>query len=164
VEQKTGVEMRSVLTVPLIVNHKVIGVLQATDTEPNRFDPKDQRLLESMATPSAIAIDNARLYQQTQQDAITRAALLDEVNHRVKNNLTAILGILYAEQRHAQDHPERPYEQMLDDLINRVQGLTTVHAMLSDSEWSPLLLSDLVERVIQALVKAMPPSGVLRRR
>ncbi len=157
VEQKTGVEMRSVLTVPLIVNHKVIGVLQATDTEPNRFDPKDQRLLESMATPSAIAIDNARLYQQTQQDAITRAALLDEVNHRVKNNLTAILGILYAEQRHAQDHPERPYEQMLDDLINRVQGLTTVHAMLSDSEWSPLLLSDLVERVIQAVVKAMPP-------
>ena len=157
VEQKTGVEMRSVLTVPLIVNHKVIGVLQATDTQPNRFDPKDQRLLESIATPSAIAIDNARLYQQTQQDAITRSALLDEVNHRVKNNLTAILGILYAEQRHAQDHPERPYGEMLDDLINRVQGLTTVHAMLSDSEWSPLLLSDLADRIIQAVVKAMPP-------
>jgi len=157
VDAQTGLEMRSVLTVPLRVNQKVIGVLQAMDTAVDRFDQRDQRLLESMATPAAIAIDNARLYRQTQEDAATKAALLDEVNHRVKNNLAAIIGILYAEQRHLKTVPGDACQTLIDTLIGRVQGLTAVHSLLSASDWTPLLLSEMLDHVIQAALHALPP-------
>jgi two-component sensor histidine kinase len=82
--------------------------------------------------------------------------LLREVNHRVKNNLTAIIGLLYTARRYAQVRDQETYRETMNELISRVQGLTTVHDMLSASEWSPLRLSDLASRVIRASLQALP--------
>jgi PAS domain S-box-containing protein len=92
IDQQTGLPLRSILTVPLRVKNGIIGVLQVMDTQVDRFQPTDLRLAESLATTAAIAIENARLYEQTRQDAETKSVLLDEINHRVKNNLSAIIG------------------------------------------------------------------------
>jgi two-component sensor histidine kinase len=119
-------------------------------------------LLESLAATAAIAIENACLYEQAQQDAQTKLNLLHEVNHRVKNNLAAIIGILYAERRHAGLKQEATYQEIIKDLINRVQGLATVHNLLSATEWAPLPLSQLAEQVISnALRMVTPPKQVL---
>jgi two-component sensor histidine kinase len=149
VDEKTGLKLRSVLTVPLQVKQKVIGVMQVVDEEVGRFDETHQTLLESLASTAAIAIQNAQWYKQACQDAETKLALFHEVNHRVKNNLTAIIGLLYAERRHATIEG-RTYQDIMNTLINRVQGLATVHEMLSASEWRPLPLSHLAEQVIHA--------------
>jgi two-component sensor histidine kinase len=156
VDEMTGLALRSILTVPLRAREKVIGVLQVVDTRVNRFNSADLALLESLAATAAIAIENARLYEQARQDAETKSALLAEVNHRVKNNLSAIVGLLYAEQRHAGMENQPIYQIILYDLINRVQGLATVHSMLSAAEWAPLSLADLALQVIHSSLQALP--------
>ncbi len=156
VDQKTGLQLRSILTAPLQAKQRVIGVIQVVDETPCRFSQTDTRLVESLAANAATAIENARLYEQTRQDAETKARLLQEVNHRVKNNLAAIVGLLYAERRHASLEYGDSYKTIMQDLIGRVQGLATVHSLLSDSEWSPLPLTELVSRVIYASLRSMP--------
>ena len=64
-DQATGLDLRSILTVPLRANQDIVGVIQVLDTEANRFQPADQASLEPLAAAAAIAIDNARLYQET---------------------------------------------------------------------------------------------------
>ncbi|OQY46508.1 MAG: hypothetical protein B6240_07155 [Desulfobacteraceae bacterium 4572_87] len=68
VDSQTGYEIRSILGVPLISKGKSIGVIQVVDTAPGVFDSTHQTLLEWLAASAAIAIDNARLYQQARDE------------------------------------------------------------------------------------------------
>jgi len=97
-----------------------------------------------------------RLYEQAQRDAETKATLLNEVNHRVKNNLLAIVGFLYAERRYAETTDQAAYRAITQSLMNRVNGLSTVHGLLSASEWAPLLLSDLAGQVVRSSLQMLP--------
>ncbi|MCK4471612.1 MAG: PAS domain S-box protein, partial [Anaerolineae bacterium] len=119
-----------------ILYNGIIGVLQVVDTQVDRFQPTDLRLAESLATTAAIAIENARLYEQARQDAETKSVLLDEINHRVKNNLSAIIGLLYTERRYADMDSQATYQSVIQNLVNRVRGLATVHSLLSASGWA----------------------------
>jgi len=98
-----------------------------------------------------------RLYEQTRQDAQTKVELLNEINHRVKNNLTAILGLLLNELRHVPAEGRAYVEPVLDDLSQRIQGLLHVHQLLSDRQWAPLPLSELAQNLIQTALAAVPP-------
>lgn len=156
-DEQAGQPLASILTIPLRVKNRVIGALQVVDTQPYRFNETDLTLLEPLAVTAAMAIDNARLYAQARQDAETKQALLREVNHRVKNNLSAIIGVLYAERRRLKGRSDTDtYESTMNDLIGRVQGLATVHTMLSASEWAPLPLSELANQVIHSSLRALP--------
>lgn len=162
IEQHIGFELRSILSVPLKAKQETIGVLQVMDTNFNRFDHADLTLLESLVATAAVAIDNARLVHQAQQEAATKAVLLKEVNHRVKNNLAAIVGLLYAGQRHIKSSSAITsegrliYQALMTNLISRVQGLATVHSMLSATQWEPLHLAELAKNVIQSALKMAP--------
>jgi PAS domain S-box-containing protein len=67
VDQMTGLELRSILTVPLLAKSKVVGVLQVLDTKPDRFSTADLTLLEPLAAAAAAALENARLYEETEK-------------------------------------------------------------------------------------------------
>jgi PAS domain S-box-containing protein len=99
-----------------------------------------------------------RLYERTHQDAQTRMELLREINHRVKNNLTAILGLLLNELRHATPESRAHIEPVLDSLGRQVQGLLHAHQLLSDHEWAPVPLGDLARSLIQSALSALPAS------
>ncbi len=156
VDQKTGLKLRSILTVPLVTKQKVVGVIQAVDEAANRFTANDLRLMEAVAANAAAAIENARLYEEVRQSAAAKAMLLKEVNHRVKNNLAAIVGLLYAERKHAAVKENREFQALIQDLIGRVQGMAVVHDMLSAAEWSPILLSELVSQVAHTSLQLLP--------
>ncbi len=162
VDQQTGLPLRSILTIPLRVARSetghdgAIGVLQVVDTQVDRFQPTDLRLAESLATTAAIAIENARLYEQTRQDAETKSVLLDEISHRVKNNLSAIIGLLYTELRYADMDSQATYQSVIQNLVNQVRGLATVHSLLSASGWAPLRLGELVGPVIRSSLQTLP--------
>lgn len=156
VAQQAGLTVRSVLSIPLRVADKTIGVLQTGDAEADYFKSSDLTVLESLAATAATALENARLFEQARKDAATRAVLLREANHRVKNNLSAIIGMLYAAGRYVEAKDQTTYQSITKDLINRVQGLAAVHSLLSASEWKPLLLSDLTTQVIRSALKATP--------
>jgi PAS domain S-box-containing protein len=59
---------RSELCVPLKVRDKILGVIDAESTKLGAFSENDRRLLETMASQTAVAIQNAQLYEQAQQE------------------------------------------------------------------------------------------------
>jgi sigma-B regulation protein RsbU (phosphoserine phosphatase) len=60
-------ETRSELAVPLIYQGKVIGVLDIEHTRTGYFTEEHQRTITTLAAQVAIAIENARLYEQIQR-------------------------------------------------------------------------------------------------
>ena len=72
IDQQTGLSLRSILSVPLVVKRGVIGVLQVADSKANRFQATDLSLVEPLAAAAATAIMNARLYERAQQEIAER--------------------------------------------------------------------------------------------
>ncbi len=147
----------AVLNVPMIWQDQVTGMINVLhDVETRRFTQADLELLTLFANHAAIAVENARLYEKALQDAKTKSFLLDEVNHRVKNTLGAIIGLLHVEQSYAAMADHATYEAIIQNMTNRVSGLATVHSLLSASEWAPLPLSDLAGQVIKSATQMCP--------
>ncbi|MDH7500626.1 MAG: GAF domain-containing protein, partial [candidate division NC10 bacterium] len=59
--------LHSFLGVPLMVRGKPIGELSVLTTEPRCFAEREIRLLSAMADQAALAIENARLFQETEK-------------------------------------------------------------------------------------------------
>jgi PAS domain S-box-containing protein len=95
-------------------------------------------------------------------NAEAQQVLYREVNHRVKNNLAAIIGVLLKEQRRAEMEGNTAYLPVLRSLVGRVMGLATVHGMLSAAEWRPLLIHDLTAQVISAAVQSVADPSLIR--
>ncbi len=144
------------VSVPLVVGDTPVGTLNIASATPNFFQPEHLEILEEVAASLAVALQQARLLEQTQQDAATKALLLHEVNHRVKNNLDAIIGLLYVERRHAPPEVRDVFQPIVDDLTQRIMGLAQVHRMLSAAEWQPLVLSELTQRLIDVATQTLP--------
>ncbi|MFZ5917734.1 MAG: response regulator [Chloroflexota bacterium] len=89
VDRKTGQEMRSVLSVPLRTKEEIIGVLQVVDVTANRFGQNDLTLVESLAASAAIAIENARLFEQSQHEIVERGRV-EEALRRRNEELTTL--------------------------------------------------------------------------
>ena len=73
---------RSEIALPLIVGDRVLGALDAQSTKDSAFDPEDIETLQTMANQIAIALENARLFQEARQNlqdmhAIQQQYLLD---------------------------------------------------------------------------------------
>ena len=69
VDQRTGLPLRAILTVPLQVKGQMLGVIQAVDARVGRFTPANLTLIESLAATAAAALENARLHEKVRQDA-----------------------------------------------------------------------------------------------
>ena len=66
-----GTEIRSWLGVPLIVHGEVIGLLAMDSTTPNSFTMKHQRMAAALGDHVALALFNARLFEQMRELAMT---------------------------------------------------------------------------------------------
>jgi serine phosphatase RsbU (regulator of sigma subunit)/putative methionine-R-sulfoxide reductase with GAF domain len=69
-------ETRSELSVPLLLDEELVGVLDVQSDEPDAFGTDDLFILETLGTQIAIAIQQARLYQAERQQAWLSTALL----------------------------------------------------------------------------------------
>ena len=88
-------ETRSQLSVPILREEQVIGVLTLESPELNGFDEDDLAFVVRLADHAAIAIENARLYDVTQQGLLEieeRARRLTVIN-RVSAMLSASLDL-----------------------------------------------------------------------
>ena len=60
--------VQTVMAVPLLIGSRLVGVIAAVHSEPEReFGEDDQRLLELFAPQAAIAIENARLFTESRR-------------------------------------------------------------------------------------------------
>lgn len=148
--------IRCWMGVPLLVRDEVVGLLNLNKRQPNFYTDTHAALASTFAGQAAIAVNNAQLYQQTRLDATTKAELLNEVNHRVKNSLMSISGLLLLEKRHAQKQGLDEVVAVVDRLNQRTESLIRAHALLSKAQWQPISLSSLVFEVLQAVLTVMP--------
>ena len=81
VDRVTGFITRSILCVPLIAQDQVIGAIELLNKFPGTFDERDLELLESIAAPLAIAIQNARLQNKIQQQLEELTLAFTKVAH-----------------------------------------------------------------------------------
>lgn len=85
VDDATEFVTRSILGVPLRVKDKVIGAIEVLNKKSGQpFSDDDLSTLTTLAAQAAVAIENARLFQQSDQIA--------DVVHELRTPLTSIVG------------------------------------------------------------------------
>jgi nitrate/nitrite-specific signal transduction histidine kinase len=93
-----GAELtRSEVVLPLKYKGEIVGVLDVQSERLNAFDKDDLAVLEALARQAAIAIENARLYQQAQQLAVMeeRTRLARDLHDSVTQSIYGVT--LFAE-------------------------------------------------------------------
>jgi len=144
-EIPVGEPAKSFLGVPLVLGNNVLGAIAIQDYHtPNRYGEHDLRLLTSFASQTAIAIENARLFEEAQRRAQETSALaevgreisstldLDIVLERITSyafdllqasSSAAYLPIEQGENWRAVSALGLDAKEIKDDLVNRGEGV-----------------------------------------
>jgi PAS domain S-box-containing protein len=73
------IQVHSVMVAPLMIGERLVGVIAALHSDPNRiFNTEDLRLLNLFAPQVAVAIENARLFDSIQRQQAYFASLVRE--------------------------------------------------------------------------------------
>ncbi len=154
--QYEGYTWAAVVGVPICWGGEFLGVLNVLADRSDAFSDPDVELLELFAAQAAIAIQNARLYERIQREVEAKSTLLREVNHRIQNNLTAIIGLIQAEQRRAEVEDRTWCQAVMRDLVDRVHGLALINRLLATAEASSVQLCELTEQIVDYALRALP--------
>ncbi|HEV2581253.1 MAG TPA: GAF domain-containing protein [Ktedonobacteraceae bacterium] len=138
-------DMHSVLCVPLQVKQKVLGCICIYSSHRHMLSQEQMQLVITFANEAAIAIDNARLFEEARRGLEIKTTLLRELHHRVKNNLATVAGILSLQRRRTRS-PEVRY--ILAESVNRVQGLAATHDLLSHEDVSEARVDDIARKIV----------------
>ena len=107
----------SFMLVPLVARDHVVGAIALVSGNPEyAFDQEDLTLAQDIAVRAALAIDNARLYQEAQEANRTKAEFLAVLSHDMRTPLASIIG--YAELLHM-GIPER-IPEVSRDRVDRI--------------------------------------------
>lgn len=110
IEQTTGYATRSLLGIPLVTKDKVVGVLEVLNKRRGKFTPSNENLLSVLGAQAAVAIENARLFQQSD--------LISEFVHELRTPLASLSTATYLLLR-----PEMSREQQ-EQIINNIHNET----------------------------------------
>ncbi|RIK44734.1 MAG: hypothetical protein DCC55_01290 [Chloroflexi bacterium] len=91
-----------------------------------------------------VLLHNATEAVQKQRELNVKAAIIQEVHHRVKNNLQTIAAILRMQARRSQTDDAR--HQLLD-AVNRVLSMAVIHEFMSQEEPRTINLRDVCQRI-----------------
>ncbi len=125
----------SLMSMPLVSRDKVIGAANVQTRLRHVFSEEEKELFGFITELAATALDKAQL---------VHAALVQEMHHRVKNNLQTIAMLLQLQM--GQDKPLSP-QDILNETINRVMSIATVHEILSEAVVDQVDVLDLIKRV-----------------
>ncbi|MBX3069615.1 MAG: GAF domain-containing protein [Thermomicrobiales bacterium] len=120
------------------------------------LDEDELALLQAFTDSASIAIENAQLYRNARNSAETASALLQEMHHRVRNNLQTLAALLSLQMRQVDD-PR--IVQQLREAAGRIQAIAAVHDLLSDEQRLGEASIDAIARLVveQANVTQKPP-------
>ena len=155
---------RSVLAVPFLLEQRIMGALTVYRREPGSFTPEVVNLLQTFATQSVLAIQNARLFREIEDkgrqiEAANRhkSEFLANMSHELRTPLNAIIGFSEVLLDPSLKVSEDERSQFLTDvlgsgkhllnLINEVLDLAKVEAGKMELQIEPALLQDVIEAV-----------------
>ena len=110
VEETTGFSTESILGIPLVTKNKIVGVLEALNKPKGKFTDTDESMLLVLGAQAAVAIENARLFQQSD--------LISEFVHELRTPLSSLSTATYLLLR-----PEMSQEQR-DQIVNNIHSET----------------------------------------
>ncbi|HTP02023.1 MAG TPA: GAF domain-containing sensor histidine kinase [Anaerolineales bacterium] len=110
VDRMSGRPTESLIGVPLITKNKVVGVLEALNKEHGKFTEGDESMLAVLGSQAAVAIENARLFQQSD--------LISEFVHELRTPLASLSTATYLLLR-----PEMSREQQ-EQIIHNIHSET----------------------------------------
>jgi signal transduction histidine kinase len=132
----------SILCVPLIAKGRVIGVLQVLYKEPGKyFTPDDQEILTTFAAQSAVAIENARLYESLREERDRIIAIEEDVRRRLARDLhdgpaqmlaAIIMSANFVKQAIAHESVEHAVAELDEMLPVAEKALRQVRTLLFD--------------------------------
>jgi two-component system, sensor histidine kinase PdtaS len=125
----------SLMAMPLVSRDKVIGAANVQTVEPHEFTQEEIELFGFITELAATALEKAQL---------VHAALVQEMHHRVKNNLQTIAMLLRLQMG---EKKELSPTDILNETINRVLSIATVHEILSEAVVDRIDVLDLIKRL-----------------
>ncbi len=146
VAQKAG--LCSMASVPLMVHNRVIGVLNCYTDKPHIFSKEEIAILRAMGTQAALAIEHAKL--------MVRAAVIQEMHHRVKNNLQQIASLVRLQSHYSQ---YKTVEEALNDTLKRILAIAAVHELLSRDDLDAVSVRKLAEQILTATKQSVVHPG-----
>ena len=117
-------EQRSLIVVPLVSRGQTFGAVTAAAPLGRVFAREDASLLAELARHASLAIDNARLYLESQQALRAREEVLAIVSHDLRNPLSAVTlaaSLLQVSQTLSEE--DREELDLIDLSANRMRRL-----------------------------------------
>lgn len=102
-------------------------------------------LLQAFTDSASLAIENAQLYRDAQHSVETTSTLLQEMHHRVRNNLQTVAALLSIQIR---QEPGTSAAEHLREAVSRIQAIAAVHDLLSDERRLSGVTIDAVARLV----------------
>jgi len=144
-----------VLGAPLMTGHGILGaVCVRIDAIKNHTDDK-LGLFQAFTDSAALAFENAELYDEARRGYATASTLLQEMHHRVRNNLQTVAALLSMQARHAK---YAEWTAPLQEAVARVQSIAAVHSLLSSDNVTSATIASIVKHVVdEASINVVPP-------
>lgn len=113
--------LQACLAVPLRRGEERIGALCVGSRRAHPFTAEDHRLLDGLATQAAIAIENARLYEQTQQLAVLEER--DRIAREMHDGLAQILGYIGLKAKTARELLARAQVDRVGPELDQIESV-----------------------------------------
>jgi signal transduction histidine kinase/putative methionine-R-sulfoxide reductase with GAF domain len=129
----TRLGYRSLLSVPLFREQQIMGGLTVWRRQSASFDPEVVNLLQTFATQSALAIQNARLFREIenksrQLEAANRhkSEFLANVSHELRTPLNAIIGFSEVLGEEMFGELNEKQSEYIDDIVSSGRHLLSL--------------------------------------
>lgn len=140
--------LHSMICVPLTIRDRSVGVMSCYTGEVREFPADEIHALETIAKQAAITIEHAKLQ--------VRHTLMQEMHHRVKNNLQQVVSLLRLQLR--QSH-YKSLEEALNDSLSRILAIASVHDLLSREDLDHVGIRSVAEALVQHQQQSFLPPG-----
>lgn len=130
--------LRSMICMPLTIQDRPLGVMSCYTSDPHHFPPDEVKALETLAKQAAVSIENAKLQ--------VRSTLMQEMHHRVKNNLQQVASLLRLQLRHGR---YKSLDEAITDSLGRILAIAAVHDLLSREDLDHVGLRSIAESLVQ---------------
>jgi GAF domain-containing protein/HAMP domain-containing protein len=167
-------EPNTVLAVPLLSRNQVIGALAVERHEAGSLDEEDAELLETLSGLVAVALENARLFEETQQslahvDALYRQQSEETWRHLLAAKMTGSVKTHFEYSQKPGDREARPEDPRLQapiSLRGEVLGTLELTGPKASRQWADddqEILGAVAEEVAFALEQARLMEEIHRR-
>ena len=168
--------IRAVISVPLLREDHVNGALVIRRRQAGDFPPSVVKLLQTLASQSVMAIDNARLFNESQakseqlaEASKLKSQFLANMSHELRTPLNAIIGLTEMLHEDAQElkHAEalEPLERVLRaahhllELINDILDLSKIEAGRMDIHVETFAVAPMVDEVVATITPIAAKNG-----